>query len=383
MKPLSLYIHWPFCAAKCPYCDFNSRPLTQDLDEDAWCAAYLAELTHYAERLSGRPVATIYFGGGTPSLMRESTIAAIVNKIAALWPVQHNCEITIEANPSSSEISKFRAFKTAGVNRVSIGVQALNDEDLRFLGRTHNKNAAREAIESAQKTFDRFSFDLIYARRGQTPEAWARELQEALAFAPSHLSVYQLTIEEGTVFYKRARRETLQADEESSALMFEQTQEILRAAGLPAYEISNHAAVGQESRHNLTYWHYDDYVGIGPGAHGRFVEDGERLATENIKHPYQWLQQTVQQNHGRVSSEVLDGATAQREALMMGLRLAKGIDAVVWHEKFGVPLETLIPSAKTQLLVDEGLAVWQGSTFRATASGLQRLNAILRHLLTV
>ncbi|MDD3182158.1 MAG: radical SAM family heme chaperone HemW [Alphaproteobacteria bacterium] len=381
MNPLSIYIHWPFCAAKCPYCDFNSRPLTSDLDADAWEAAYLRELSFYADHLSGHSVHTIYFGGGTPSLMREKTIAAILNKIAAVWDVQHFCEITLEANPSSSEIGKFSAFKSAGVNRLSLGVQALNDADLRFLGRVHDGDAAREAIEMAKKTFDRFSFDLIYARRGQTPAAWQTELTEALAFGAQHMSLYQLTIEEGTVFHKRARQERFTASDDDAAAMFELTQDLMAQAGVPAYEISNHAAPGQESRHNLTYWNYGEYIGIGPGAHGRFVQEKVRYAAHNLRQPAAWLQQVMEKGHGLVEREALDVGTAQREALMMGLRLTAGIDLSAWFLKFGQPLSDNLSQERVACLQAQGLLSKSETHLAATAAGRQRLNAVLDYLL--
>ena len=381
MTPLSIYIHWPFCAAKCPYCDFNSRPLGEGLDEGAWARAYCAELEHYHERLGdGREVTTIYFGGGTPSLMKPQTVAAVLDKIAALWPVQQNAEITIEANPSSSEVEKFEGFKAAGVNRVSIGVQALSDADLKFLGRIHDKNAAREAIEMAQKIFDRSSFDLIYARKGQTVAGWAAELREALSFAPSHLSLYQLTIEDGTVFAKRAQHEMLQAGEEEAVRMFELTYDVLAAAGLPAYEVSNFAAKGQESRHNLTYWNYGEYIGIGPGAHGRFVQNAARFAAENHSRPEAWLQQVTAQGHGRSVLEEIDTATAQREALMMGLRLVRGIDELAWLEKFDTPIADFVQQEKLQTLIDQGFMKREGGFVATTPAGLQRLNAVLGYL---
>ncbi len=381
MRPLSLYIHWPFCAAKCPYCDFNSRPLLRDFDAELWEVAYLRELDHYAQELAGREIRTIYFGGGTPSLMRPQTIAAILNKIAALWSVQQICEITLEANPSSSEMEKFRAFKSAGVNRLSLGVQALNDDDLRFLGRIHDTNAAREVLDYTGKLFDHFSFDLIYARPNQTAAAWRDELQHALAFGAQHMSLYQLTIEEGTPFFKRAQHETMCAHEDAAVEMFEMTQEVMAHAGLPAYEISNHAAPGQESRHNLTYWNYDDYIGIGPGAHGRFVQNAARYAAHNKRQPAAWLAQVQTLGHGLEEKEALDVQAAQQEALMMGLRLTDGIDRARWREKFGSDLVSFLSQPALAALIAEGLLTLTENKLTASASGRQRLNAVLRHLL--
>ncbi len=382
MTPLSVYIHWPFCVSKCPYCDFNSRVLPSALEEGAWQEAYINELSHYAARLPDREIATIYFGGGTPSLMQPQTVATLLDKMVALWRVQQNCEITLEANPSSSEIGKFQAFKSAGVNRLSLGVQALNDASLRFLGRAHDAQEAREAIKAAAKTFDRFSFDLIYGRVGQTPAAWEAELGEALTFGSKHMSLYQLTIEEGTSFHKRAANETLTAPDDASAQMYEATQEIMAMAGLPAYEISNHAAAGQESRHNLTYWHYGDYIGIGAGAHGRFVEGNQRYATENHRNPDAWRQQVVAGGHGRAKETILDQETAMREALMMGLRLVTGIDKAAWHRKFALPLKDYVPQHKVSRLVHEGLLVKDAATLRASPKGLETLNAVLAFLLS-
>jgi len=382
MKKLALYIHWPFCVSKCPYCDFNSRPLPNETDEEVWAQAYATEIGYYATRWSGRELSSIYFGGGTPSLMRPQTVEAVLDAIAAHWPLADDCEITLEANPSSSETEKFKAFRAAGVNRLSLGVQALDDASLRFLGRAHDANAARRAIESAGQIFDRFSFDLIYARQGQTLEAWEQELREALIFAPRHLSLYQLTIEPNTVFYKRAKTEKLQAEPELAAEMFEQTQVLLEEAGLPAYEISNHAVAGQESRHNLTYWEYNDYLGIGPGAHGRAVNaDGARLAMENIKNPTLWLAQVAAKDHGQDVCEAIDLLTAQKEALMMGLRLRKGLDLAVWQEKFGSPLDAFLPDEKRKALMQEGLVTQTEQSFCATEAGRQRLDAVLQFFL--
>ncbi len=273
---LAIYIHWPFCQAKCPYCDFNSyardRAGAGALNERDWRAAYGRELEHYARLLPQRRVRSVFFGGGTPSLMEAETVGFVLDKIARLWGIGADVEVTLEANPGSSEAGKFAGFRAAGVNRLSLGVQALREEDLRFLGRVHSVGEALQALDLARKTFPRFSFDLIYARRGQTLAAWERELREALALAGDHLSLYQLTIEPNTAFHTRAARgEALTAEEIPSVEMYELTQGLMSQAGLPAYEISNHARAGQECRHNLTYWRYGDYLGIGPGAHGRYA----------------------------------------------------------------------------------------------------------------
>lgn len=380
--PLSLYIHWPFCAAKCFYCDFNSRPLGDAQDEAAWAQAYGRELAYYNGLLPERTITTIYFGGGTPSLMRPQTVASVLEKIAALWPLSPECEITLEANPTSAESGKLKDFRAAGVNRLSLGVQSLDDEALRFLGRTHDAAQAREAMTLVARTFDRFSFDFIYARQGQTMALWRKELAQALTFKPCHLSLYQLTIEEGSIFYKRADadRAMLTLGEDDAAQMFEATQEILTDAGLPPYEISNYAAEGQESRHNLTYWHYNEYLGIGPGAHGRYVQGGARFATENHRAPKAWMENIMQSGHGRAAEEKLSMQTAMREALLMGLRLSTGIDKTAWTEKFDTPLESFLPQTLVQALEQGGFLENSAKFFRATSSGRQRLNAVLERL---
>lgn len=380
MEKIALYIHWPFCQSKCPYCDFNSRPLPSGTEEDRWAAAYVKEIEFYAGRWSGRQISSLYFGGGTPSLMSPQTVEKVLAAVSSRWSLSSSCEITLEANPSSSEREKFKAFRAAGINRLSLGVQALNDEALRFLGRTHDATEARSAIDAAAGVFDRFSFDLIYARKDQTPEAWENELQDALNFEPRHLSLYQLTIEPGTVFFKRAQKETLLATE--ADLMFEITQELMKKAGLPAYEISNHAAPGEESRHNLTYWHYDDYLGLGPGAHGRVVDaDGQRLALENEKRPDHWLQKVEDSGCGQSLREEIGERVAQKEALMMGLRLAEGINSIRWQQKFGASYKKSLSAEKIKILVQEGLLEEDETGLRASDEGRQKCEALLRYLL--
>jgi oxygen-independent coproporphyrinogen-3 oxidase len=288
----------------------------------------------------------------------------------------------LEANPSSSEAGKFTAFRAAGINRLSLGVQSFDDASLRFLGRAHDAQEARTAIELAARTFPRFSFDLIYARQGQDLAAWKAELAVALGLAGGHLSLYQLTIEPHTQFAVRAKRgEFLTAPDEAAAAMYEETQDIMDRAGLPAYEISNHARRGEESRHNLTYWHYEDYIGVGPGAHGRYSEDNARLATEAIRAPDLWLQQVARDGHGVKIRDPLDHATQMEEAAMMGLRLADGISFAAWRAKFGAPLLSFLDEAKTARLEQEGLMARDETGLRATRAGLQRLNAILNYLL--
>jgi putative oxygen-independent coproporphyrinogen III oxidase len=378
--PLALYIHWPFCRSKCPYCDFNSF-VASGVDHAAWREAYRRELEHYKTLLPERKVSSVFFGGGTPSLMEVETVAAVLENVARLWAMDGNVEITLEANPDSSEAEKFAGFRAAGVNRLSLGVQALNDADLHFLGRKHNVAEARRAIELARKNFGRFSFDLIYARHGQTPDAWEMELNEALTLADGHLSLYQLTIEPNTAFYTRTQRgEALTAEENPSVAMYELTQQVMRAAGRPAYEISNHARPGEESRHNLTYWHYEDYIGIGPGAHGRYRLNEKRFAADNHRAPDVWLRQVMEQGNGLRLAEELSADAAMREALMMGLRLVEGIDLNKWRAKFGAPVDAFLPPEKLRRLEEEDYIFRSAATLRATSAGLQRLNAVLGYL---
>jgi putative oxygen-independent coproporphyrinogen III oxidase len=380
--PLALYIHWPFCLSKCPYCDFNSH-VRETVDAQRWQNALLRELDYYADQLAERTITSIFFGGGTPSLMPPALVAALIDRVGQRWKVASDLEITLEANPTSVEAEKFRAFRAAGVNRVSLGIQSLRDADLKFLGREHDARQARAAITLAAKTFPRYSFDLIYARHGQTAASWAVELREALTLAGDHLSLYQLTLEPGTQFFTRANRgEAMAADPAAAAAMFEETQMMMAAAGMPAYEISNHARAGHASRHNLAYWHYDDYVGIGPGAHGRFVLDDVRCATETHRVPEVWLDHTEQHGHGLRLCDAIDDATAQREALLMGLRLTQGVDAAAWQKKFGRALADFLPAHKLMRLQDEGLLLASPTNIRATAAGLQRLNSVLEFLLS-
>ncbi|MBV8548171.1 MAG: coproporphyrinogen III oxidase, partial [Alphaproteobacteria bacterium] len=312
--PLAIYVHWPFCVSKCPYCDFNSH-VQKRVDEAVWRDHYRREIAYYAGLMPGRPVSSIFFGGGTPSLMQPETVGAVLQAIHDAWPVATNAEITLEANPNSAEAARFAGFRAAGVNRVSVGVQALNDADLAFLGRAHKADEARAAIKLAARHFPRFSFDLIYARRGQSIPDWQRELTDALTMTGDHLSLYQLTIEPNTQFFVRAAKgEVLTTPDDEAVTLYEMTQDMMRAAGLPAYEISNHARPGDESRHNLTYWHYGDYLGIGPGAHGRYVLDGVRFATENARAPDAWLRAVGDNEHGVTKPVVIDTETAHDEA---------------------------------------------------------------------
>ena len=373
-----VYIHWPFCAAKCPYCDFNSHVRHGGWDEARFLATYRSELHETRAKIGARAVSSIFFGGGTPSLMQSATVAALIDEVASLWTVATDAEITLEANPGSVEAGRLLGYRTAGVNRVSIGVQALNDRDLRALGRVHTVAEARQAIEIGQRTFDRVSFDLIYARSGQTETAWRAELSEALAIGVQHLSLYQLTIEPATAFellYK-AGKLAIPGDEQAHA-MYAATQEMTAEAGLPAYEISNHAAAGQESRHNLLYWRYGEYAGIGPGAHGRLIVDGRRIATSTERNPEQWVARVGAKGHGRIEDETLEPAQCADEALLMGLRLLEGL-----------PLDRLVALSGMRPADDviDGLAGLglvehlDAGRIRATSEGRVLLNELVRQL---
>ena len=373
-----LYIHWPFCEAKCPYCDFNSH-VTRNIDQNRWKRAYLSEIDRYAEMLPNRVLNTVYFGGGTPSLMDPSVVSDILERIRKSWPVANDLEVTLEANPGSVEAGRFSAYADAGVSRVSMGVQALNDADLHKLGRIHSVAEAYQAFDIARKFFNRVSFDLIYARQDQTVEAWRSELKEALSMAVDHLSLYQLTIEPGTAFGERFDRGKLRGlpDDDRSGDMYEVTQEICGTAGLPAYEVSNHAKPGAESRHNLVYWRYGDYCGIGPGAHGRITLDGQRHATEAFWQPGKWLA-GVEASEKVEDRSAIGGQDQADEYLMMGLRLTDGIDARRYKAMSGNDL-----SANTLTRLEEiGMIVQDRHYIRATAGGRMVLNAVIKELLS-
>jgi oxygen-independent coproporphyrinogen-3 oxidase len=373
-----VYVHWPFCAAKCPYCDFNSHVRHQPVDQPRFAAAFAREMATMAARTGPRSVSSIFLGGGTPSLMRPETVGAILDSVAANWHVPAGIEVTLEANPSSVEADRFRGYRAAGVNRVSLGVQALNDADLRFLGRLHNVAEALRAIDLARAIFPRMSFDLIYARPHQAPEAWAAELEEAIGHAADHLSLYQLTIEEGTPFHAlHAAGKFAVPDPDHAAELYRVTQEVTQKRGLPAYEISNHARPGAESRHNLIYWRYGEYVGIGPGAHGRFVERGRRIVTIAEKMPETWLNLVEAKGHGITGGERLTRSEEADEFLLMGLRLAEGIDLARYEALAGRPLA----SDRITILREEALIEPVGnSRLRATPSGVLVLDALVADL---
>ncbi|MBV6634173.1 MAG: coproporphyrinogen III oxidase [Alphaproteobacteria bacterium] len=380
-----IYVHWPFCAKKCPYCDFNSH-VREAVDHDRWRRALITELQHFARLTPGQTVTSIFFGGGTPSLMAPQTTAAVIDTIAELWPMAEGAEITLEANPTSVEAGKFEGFGAAGVNRVSLGVQALNDTDLQFLGRQHSAAEALNAVALAKRYFARVSFDLIYARPEQSVGSWETELTQALEVGCDHLSAYQLTIEPGTQFFTLHNRGVFQIPEDELAGdLFEATQAITSAADMPAYEISNHAAPGEESRHNLTYWRYGDYVGVGPGAHGRLsLADGSRVGTRTHLAPEAWLEQVEDAGHGAKPFEVVAPIDQVTEALMMGLRLVEGLPILRIEELGGGDIDQLLDVSEVQRLTQAGLIdaqAWDKQRLSLTAAGRQRLNSVLSTLL--
>lgn len=372
-----LYVHWPFCQAKCPYCDFNSH-VSAKLDQKLWVRAYLAELDRLSEQLSGRVLSSIFFGGGTPSLMHPETVSAVIERAREIWPFANDMEISLEANPGSVEAGRFTGYRDAGVNRVSMGIQALNDEDLRRLGRIHSVAEAKAAFDIARNCFDRVSFDLIYARQGQTLEAWKAELNEALSMAIDHVSLYQLTIEDGTAFGDRYARGKLRGlpEDDTAADMYLATQEITLAHGMAGYEVSNHAKPGAESRHNLIYWRYGDYAGIGPGAHGRLTLNGIRFATETHLAPGAWLE-AVNKGSGESLREPLSREDVAAEYLMMGMRLTEGLDMVRYAQLSDRPIR----ESRLADLADLGMVTISDQRLRTTHKGRAVLNAVLRHLL--
>lgn len=373
-----LYLHWPFCAAKCPYCDFNSH-VSANIDQKIWRDAYLSEVERVAALTPDRVLNSVFFGGGTPSLMDPDIVADIIARIKESWTIANDIEITLEANPTSVEAARFKAYGEAGINRVSLGVQALNDADLRRLGRMHSATDARKAFDVARTHFDRVSFDLIYARQGQTLSAWKNELNEALAMAVDHLSLYQLTVEEGTVFGERHARRQLKGLPEDglAADMFELTRDLTDAHGMPAYEVSNHAKSGSESRHNLIYWRYGDYAGIGPGAHGRLTLGGQKFATEAARFPSAWLTSVAEGSVAR-SSERLSGEDQAQEYLLMGLRLKEGISLDRYEDLSGSPISFIA----IKELADIGMVRQEKDKLTVTDQGVIVLNAILERLLT-
>jgi len=373
----ALYIHWPFCLAKCPYCDFNSH-VRERVEVERWREALLADMRHEAVLTGGDPLESIFFGGGTPSLMPPALVGALLDEAAKLWGFAPGIEITLEANPSSVEAGKFADLAAAGVNRVSLGLQALDDETLRFLGRLHDARESMAALATAQAVFARVSFDLIYARPGQTPEQWEHELRRALGLGTGHLSLYQLTIEPGTRFATDVRQRAFAPlEDDPAADLFALTRDLTGAAGLPAYEVSNHARPGEESRHNLAYWRYRDYVGIGPGAHGR--RGG--IATLRHKKPENWLEAVDGHGCGLKEERALGTSEQASEALLMGLRLAEGVDLATLSRRFALPSAALIDTAKLALYESLGLAWRDGERMGVTPQGMPLLDALLSELL--
>ncbi|SMP06083.1 radical SAM family heme chaperone HemW [Shimia sagamensis] len=372
-----LYIHWPFCQAKCPYCDFNSH-VSREIDQFRWLRTYLSELDRVAAETSGRVLNTIFFGGGTPSMMDPEVVATILERVRKLWPTSNDMEITLEANPGSVDAARFVAFRDGGVNRISMGIQALNDRDLQRLGRIHSVDEAKQAFEIARKTFDRVSFDLIYARQDQTLDDWQSELREALSMAIDHLSLYQLTVEQGTAFGDRYNRGKLRGlpEDDLAADMYEVTQNICAEAGMLPYEVSNYAAMGSESRHNQIYWRYGDYAGIGPGAHARVTLNGQRHAIENWRNPTKWLE-AAETGNGENLREAVSQEGQATELLLMGLRLNEGVDLARYEALAGKPLE----GARVETLRDIGMIEIEKSRLRVLPQGRMVLNSVLSELL--
>jgi len=380
-QSIGIYIHWPFCLNKCPYCDFNSH-VRESIDQDQFLEAYFKEISNFKKLLPNSNTASIFFGGGTPSLMEPRLVAALIEKVLEVWPSDIVPEITLEANPSSVEAERFRGYRDAGVNRVSLGVQALNNPDLKSLGRLHNVNEAKSALEIAKKTFSRVSFDLIYARPQQTLENWREELSEALEMAEGHLSLYQLTIEDGTAFAQAHKKGRIILPEENLASdLYNLTQDMCENKGLPAYEISNHARPGEESMHNLIYWTGGSYLGLGPGAHGRIPTRNGMMMTSLAKKPEAWLKKVEEQGTGLVEEKMLTNEERALENVMMGLRLNNGIDRTDFYEKSGIYLEDIISINEAKNLEKNGFLEITPNKIKATKKGIPVLNTILKTVL--
>jgi putative oxygen-independent coproporphyrinogen III oxidase len=378
LSAFGIYVHWPFCKAKCPYCDFNSHVRHEAVDSNSFAEALVTELTYMASRTAGRTVSSIFFGGGTPSLMPPKAVALVLDGIAALWPVLSDAEITLEANPTSVEAENFRGYRSAGVNRVSVGVQSLFEDDLKALGRQHTPDEALAAFRLAAKIFPRVSFDLIYARPRQTLDSWRAELTRALAEQQGHMSLYQLTIEPETRYADLYAAGNLKIPgDDLAADLYDLTQELTTKAGLPCYEISNHAKPGHESQHNLLYWRYGEYVGVGPGAHGRLVDGHATYATATEKHPETWRQLVQTQGHGLIQDEKTDAAAQAREMLLMGLRIGEGIDLNRYEALAGKAMD----QSKITAMTDLGMVEMRDNArLAATASGRRLLNAVIAEL---
>ena len=373
-----VYVHWPFCLSKCPYCDFNSHVRREPIDEARYVRAFAAEIAGIAARVPGRTMSTIFFGGGTPSLMQPATVGAILDEIGRRWTVAPDVEVTLEANPTSVEATRFRGLRAAGVNRVSLGVQALDDQSLKELGRLHTAQEALDAVAIARTHFERYSFDLIYARPRQTREQWAAELTRAISEAAEHLSLYQLTIEPETPFFGLHKAGKLAIpDDDLARDLYDMTQDICGAAGLPAYEISNHARPGAECRHNLVYWRGHEYAGIGPGAHGRLDIDGRRIATATEKRPESWLMRVEASGHGLLTDETLTSAERADEYLLMGLRLAEGIEP----QRYTALSGRILDPTRVEFLHAQGaIETTDEGRLRVTLSGFPLLDAVVADL---
>lgn len=378
--PFGLYIHWPFCASKCPYCDFNSH-VRDSFDESLWEKALLKELAFMGRLAGPRLLTSVFFGGGTPSLMPPRLVERLLQALGTYWHLAPDLEITLEANPNSVEVARLKAFKTAGINRLSMGIQSLRTEALKFLGRKHTLDEAIQALEAARQIFERFSFDLIYARPGQTLQAWEAELTEALSFAGTHLSLYQLTLEPGTAFYTAHQRGAWRLPaEDRAADLYQLTQDIMASAGRPFYEVSNYARTGHECRHNLVYWTYQDYGAIGPGAHGRLTLEGHITALRAHKAPETWLK-AVEESNGLVERKILSPRDAFEEALMMGLRLRSGVSWARLQELDASHAKRLATSPALQTLLEADLLRTTAEFLTPTPSGLLKLNALLPYLM--
>ena len=372
----ALYVHWPFCLKKCPYCDFNSH-VRSSIDHAHWCEALLQELDHYGAETKGRTLTSVFFGGGTPSLMKVDTVAQILDKVGDYWQISEDVEITLEANPNSTEAKRFMDFQKAGVNRLSIGVQSFDDDVLAYLGRDHSAIDAIKAIGVANKIFDCTSFDLIYATPGQSRDHWQNQMKQALSLVGDHLSVYQLTIESGTAFHKAGMRDV---DPEIAADLFDDTQSFLVDAGLPAYEVSNHAKEGHECKHNLAYWQGGDYVGIGPGAHGRLQLNNQMVATHQIHNPENWLKAIDDKGFGTAKRRLLDKTVRAEELLILGMRLAQGIDLKSIELLTGINLLEHINKDQLLILQDYGFMRPSTTHLVATSKGLMQLNSVIAKL---
>ena len=374
----ALYVHWPFCLKKCPYCDFNSH-VKQSIDHTQWRDALLRELDHYGQETKGRALTSVFFGGGTPSLMEADTVAGILNKAGEYWQMADDVEVTLEANPTSTEAKRFQDFKQAGINRLSIGVQSFDDDVLAYLGREHSASEATKAIDLANKTFERTSFDLIYATPDQTRDHWKAQMKLALDLAGDHLSVYQLTIESGTEFHRAGK---VALDSDRAADLFDDTQSVLAGVGLSAYEISNHAKDGHECRHNLVYWQGGDYVGIGPGAHGRLRLDAQNVATHQIHNPDIWLKAVNKKGDGTAKRRPLEDESRAEELLILGLRLAQGIDLPAIQQRTGIWLLDHINADQRQILTNTRFLKPSKTHLIATSEGLLRLNSVIGKLVS-